>query len=288
MTSRPTEKRTLRKCEPSLESLSTRIAPAGFHAGSLFVAGMGGHFDVGGGTGGKHHGGNGSDAPQFLVRTHDKTGLANYIIRGGKGYHWQFGSNHHAQPFLNLVVSNVSPGTTTDQVANSFPSNPATDSTPSVTATNLTVSNVTTPTLLVPPRPLINPPAPTPTLVVVPRPLINPPAPTGLPPTVDQSLATLYQEYELWAKSPDQGAFTPTSTNGLTIVGNNVGIEIYGHNENDFGDLIADAEGMGMQVNPQGTAGEIVEAMLPISQLLAVAELFQGDSILPAPVYITH
>jgi len=41
MTSRRSEKRTLRKCELYVESLSARIAPSGFHPGAIVVAGMG-------------------------------------------------------------------------------------------------------------------------------------------------------------------------------------------------------------------------------------------------------
>jgi len=72
MTSRRSEQRTLRKTELTVESLSTRIVPAGFHHGSLIVAGMHGHFENGGGTTGK------PVSPKHLD--------GNLLVDGGTGH----------------------------------------------------------------------------------------------------------------------------------------------------------------------------------------------------------
>ena len=110
MTSRPTQKRTLKRCELSVESLSARIAPAGFHAGSLLVAGMGGQFEIGRGATGNHMGPKHHNGQQFLIRTLEDRGITNFRIKGEKGNDQNHGSGHGAQPFLNLAIANFNTG----------------------------------------------------------------------------------------------------------------------------------------------------------------------------------
>jgi len=166
MTSRRLEKRTLQKCELSGESLNARIAPAGFHAGSLFVAGMGAHFQNGGGPIGIYNGPHDSNGIPFLLRTLDNKGITNFRIKGEVGNNGHHGSNHHGQPFLNLAVSKINTGfTTTNAVVTSSSFILRTGSTGGDMTSYSSGSNVAT----------------TPQFIVVPRPLINPPAPTGFP-----------------------------------------------------------------------------------------------------------
>ena len=116
MTSRRTEKRSLRKCEVTVESLNARIAPAGFHAGSLFVAGTGGHVEIG-----KYH------APKFKPFLLDRTGKTNYLIKGEGPIGGNLGSNHNGhnmQPFLNLAVSKISIESTTNNDSTSVETAP--------------------------------------------------------------------------------------------------------------------------------------------------------------------
>jgi hypothetical protein len=110
MTIRPKQKRTLKKCELSVESLSARIAPAGFHAGSLLVAGMGGQFEKGTGAVGNHMGPKEHDGQQFLIRTLENRGITKFRIKGEKGDDGHHGSGDRAQPFLNLAIANFNTG----------------------------------------------------------------------------------------------------------------------------------------------------------------------------------
>jgi hypothetical protein len=93
MTSRQSDKRTMRKCELSLETLHARIAPAGLHAGSMFLAGVHGHFEFQNQKHGKHEAPKDpGNAPIFLIQKLGKV----------EGNH---GASLTTHPFLNLAVT---------------------------------------------------------------------------------------------------------------------------------------------------------------------------------------
>jgi len=105
---------------------------------------------------------------------------------------------------------------------------------------------------------------------------------------VANALVTIYGEYE-----QDPAAFNgPTSTaNGANLVlfsGDQVGIQIHDSNPTEFQNLIAELTKAGMTITDSSAAYGIATGMLPIGELLAVAQLSPTTSINPEMAPVTH
>ncbi len=67
---------------------------------------------------------------------------------------------------------------------------------------------------------------------------------------------------------------SPTGQPGqVEIQGSDVGVQIQISNASDFNTMMADAEGLGLQVTDSSAAYGIVEGYLPIAELPSAAEL---------------
>jgi hypothetical protein len=111
----------------------------------------------------------------------------------------------------------------------------------------------------------------TPTLAPTPSPAPAPAAGstvTNLPPKVDSNLNTIYQEFE---SSGGSGNFTSPLASYIKIEGSNVGVDVHGNGSGDFATLVAELQGLGMQVTASDAMTQTVEGLLPIGQLPAAA-----------------
>jgi hypothetical protein len=151
--------------------------------------------------------------------------------------------------------------------------------------------------LPVKPRPnppnLPNPPGPP---VVTPFSLTNLASPNarpssnsgGLPENVSTALNTIYQEYE---KDPASFNGASSSTDGANLVvvnGDEVGIQVHDSNQAEFQRLTAALTSVGMSLSSSSATYGTVVGMLPISELLTVAQFSQSVSINPEYSPITR
>jgi hypothetical protein len=94
-----------------------------------------------------------------------------------------------------------------------------------------------------------------------------------LPPNVSSQLQSLYAQYESYLSTNSSGTFTPTGLNMLIIKGNDVGINFQTSDSADFNTILSQLQSDGMQVNSSSSYYGVIEGMLPIAQLPAVAQL---------------
>ncbi len=102
------------------------------------------------------------------------------------------------------------------------------------------------------------------------------PAPANL----SQQLQTIYNEYQ--AQQGDK-TFSSSLSNVIQIQGTNVGVDVK-MSSGDFNSYMQDLQTAGMQVTSFSSTYGIVEGMLPISQLPAVATNAQTLSV--SPIYL--
>jgi hypothetical protein len=124
-------------------------------------------------------------------------------------------------------------------------------------------------------------PAPNPVPAPAPAPAPTPsnnPTVTSLPPNVDSNLNKIYQEYE---SSGGSGDFTSPEARFIKIQGSNVGVDIHGNGSTDFATLVAELQGLGMQISASDATTQTVEGMLPIAQLPSAATEAGTLSITP-------
>lgn len=112
-------------------------------------------------------------------------------------------------------------------------------------------------------------------------PTSNSNSPGTLPANVGAPLQSLYAQYEAYESSGASGPFRPTGINGVVINGTSVGIQVKSNNMGDFSSFVSTLENDGMQVQSSSSTYGLVNGMLPISQLPAVAQLPETLSITP-------
>jgi hypothetical protein len=100
---------------------------------------------------------------------------------------------------------------------------------------------------------------------------------------VEQALLTLYQNYE---QDPSSFSGGTSSTSGILVQGDQVGIDVHDSNAADFQTIVTELTNAGMNITLSSATDGMATGMLPISELLAVAQLSQSLSINPewAPV----
>ena len=106
-------------------------------------------------------------------------------------------------------------------------------------------------------------------------------SPGTLPANLSAQLQSLYAQYEVYETSGASGPFRPTGLNGLVISGTSVGIQVKSNNTGDFSSFVSTLQSDGMQVLDSSSTYGLVNGMLPIGQLPAVAQLPQTLSITP-------
>jgi hypothetical protein len=132
------------------------------------------------------------------------------------------------------------------------------------------------------PRPTLRPtPLPANPVNTAPMPATTPVSPSPLPPDVSQTLQTIYAEYEAYVSAGSKGPFTPSQSLFVVINGTDVGIQVHSNNPGDLSAFVAQLQSDGMQVIDSSVKYGIVEGMLPIAQLPAVAGLPQTMIITP-------
>jgi hypothetical protein len=92
-----------------------------------------------------------------------------------------------------------------------------------------------------------------------------------------QQLTTIYQEYLQFGGS---GTFTSSLSGIIEISGTNVGVDVHSGG-GDFGAFVSELTSLGMKVQVSSAQYATVEGLLPIGQLLTVANLPQTLSINP-------
>jgi hypothetical protein len=90
-------------------------------------------------------------------------------------------------------------------------------------------------------------------------------------------LITIYEEFEQQGGS---ATFTSSEAGAVKIVGTSVGVDVHSAGGN-FGNFVSAMTGLGMQVQAQNATYGIVEGLLPIGELLAVAQNSQTVSLTP-------
>ncbi len=112
-------------------------------------------------------------------------------------------------------------------------------------------------------------------------PTTNSNSPGTLPANVSAQLHSLYAQYEAYESSGSSGSFRPAGMNGLVINGTSVGIQVKANNTGAFSGFVSTLQSDGMQILDSSSTYGLVEGMLPIGQLPAVAQLPQTLSITP-------
>jgi hypothetical protein len=269
------DKRTSRTSKFDVENLGERIAPAHFG-----IMTLGGHVELNLVVH-KHHKHHGNPVFEYL-NSNTKSELFSTssslqkVPNIGK-YPIVF------TPLSNGVSSNIAikgkaptaPVITIDSTTPVSFTPPPTPSTPPTPPAPAPTANP--PVSFTPPP---TPPAPAPTLPtpVSFTPPVPAPAPTA-PANLSAALFALYEEYEA-----DPSAFTggtaPTG-GGLDIVNGAVEVSARDSNPAEFGSLAAELANAGMTNTDSSATLGMVVGMLPISELLAVAEFSPTVSITP-------
>ena len=112
-------------------------------------------------------------------------------------------------------------------------------------------------------------------------PTTNSNSPGTLPANVEHPTPVALCGSETYESAGASGAFRPTGLNGLVINGTSVGIQVKADNSGDFSSFVTTLQSDGMQVLDSSSTYGLVEGMLPIGQLPAVAQLPQTLSITP-------
>ena len=95
---------------------------------------------------------------------------------------------------------------------------------------------------------------------------------------VAQSLVAIYNQYE-----QDPAAFTGSTspTSGVLVQGDQVGIQVHYSNPAEFQDLLTELTNAGMNITLSSPTYGLALGLLPISELLTVAQFSQNLSINP-------
>jgi hypothetical protein len=109
------------------------------------------------------------------------------------------------------------------------------------------------------------------------------PSPGPLPGNVASALQSLYQEYEAEGSG---SSFTPSlpSDKLLQISGTSVAVDLKMPPAGDFNSFVAMLQSDGVQVTSSSAAYGLVEGMLPIVELPAVAQVAASVTPTPPPV----
>ena len=95
-----------------------------------------------------------------------------------------------------------------------------------------------------------------------------------------QDLITIYQEYQQQGAS---STFTSSKAGYIEIQGTNVGVDVHSSG-GSFDAFVAKLNGLGMKIRSQDATSGTVEGLLPIAQLLTVAQDSQTLSLNPVSV----
>jgi hypothetical protein len=285
MTLDPREKRSLRTSKLDVECLGERIAPAVYQTGIAhqLALKLGSQSQL-----------------ETLLKEFEQNGDKAHIIVGKKmslGMHFITSSiNHKApvkpvpvfpvvppgpvnEPFgavsLNLIKAPVRPVPVVPVV----PTGPVNQP---FGALSLKIGNGPVKPVQNPPSPA-NPPVNQPySLVTLASPNSGTPANSGaLPDNVSAALNTIYQQYE---NDPATFSGVAPSTDGANLVvvnGNEVGIQVRDSSPAEFQSLTAMLNSAGMTISSSSATYGLVVGMLPISELLAVAQFSQAISVTP-------
>jgi hypothetical protein len=104
---------------------------------------------------------------------------------------------------------------------------------------------------------------------------------------VSQELQTIYTQYQSF-KLGGGDNFTPSTTDGVVVSGNSVGVQVHADNSADFGAMLSQLQSDGLQVITSDATHATVEGMVSIDQLPAIAQIPQAMSITPMFVPIVH
>jgi hypothetical protein len=97
---------------------------------------------------------------------------------------------------------------------------------------------------------------------------------TPLPANVGQQLDAVYAAYE-------SGTLSPTTQPGQPVIqGTSVEVQIHTSVASDFNLMVSDAEALGLQVNGEDSASNLVTGFLPISALPSAAQLPDSPSVM--------
>jgi hypothetical protein len=102
----------------------------------------------------------------------------------------------------------------------------------------------------------------------------------GYPANVATSLITVYQQYQRDPTAFSDG-IPPTDEADLIVHGDMVGIQVHDSNPAEFQSLTATLVSAGMTISSESATYGTIVGMLPINELLAVAESSQSISITP-------
>jgi hypothetical protein len=102
-----------------------------------------------------------------------------------------------------------------------------------------------------------------------------------LPPNASAQLQSLYAQYEDFESSGGSGTFSPTGVNGLVINGTDVGINVHTNGASDFNTVLTQLQSAGLQVTEDSATYGLIDGMVPIAQLAAVAQISSGLSVTP-------
>jgi hypothetical protein len=94
-----------------------------------------------------------------------------------------------------------------------------------------------------------------------------------LAPNVSSPLQSLYAQYESYLSTNSSSPFSATGLNMLVIKGNNVGINFETSDSADFNTILGQLQSDGLQIVSSSSTYGVIEGMLPIAQLPAVAQL---------------
>ncbi len=104
---------------------------------------------------------------------------------------------------------------------------------------------------------------------------------TTLPTNVSSQLQSLYQQYETYESSGGSGTFSPTGVNALVINGTNVGINVHTNDSADFNTVLAQLQSDGLQVSQDSATYGLIDGMVSIGQLPAIAQISPALSVTP-------
>ena len=93
------------------------------------------------------------------------------------------------------------------------------------------------------------------------------------------ALQSLYSQYESYESSGGSGTFTPTGVGSIELSGNDVGINFQISNTANFNTVLAQLQSDGLQVTTDSAAYGIIDGMLPIADLPAVAQISSTASV---------
>jgi hypothetical protein len=110
---------------------------------------------------------------------------------------------------------------------------------------------------------------------------VTPPAPSTMLDNVSQALITIYEQYEQNPAGFNGVAASNDGANHVLVQGDEFGITVHDSNPNEFQSLVSELNQAGMTTTISSAADGLVIGMLPISDLLTVANFSPTLSITP-------